>query len=472
MIYWTLAKISARSAHDSSLTVNVQGGGGSDGYHCRSRGLLSFEASEYQAKEYMPYIPFLVKLPKSHVVVVLDNENKDLLVQTLQNCIVETYDGEKQSQFHFIPLSWYMAAVPFYRRVRELEKYPENGLEAYVNGKLQPFLEVCKGCPCYLDKSVGICKPLHPSCRAANYPFNPKAMVGNKMDDLLKWFDGHPMRVDALRKLPGYEYKVFGQLSVSDAFERSTFDTITTDLKEHQEIFETRSERSLKAAETQRLQRFSHKDCINCQAARASVQYCKGPYYEEDMLWLADACEPWMFHVMSESGKSKDCRKILKGFGNTRIANHRAVCAEEASDNDRSTGLGLTGKRAVRLVRTGKTIVEYFYLSYEEYCRIWELKPVNSWDDISNFKPEDLVAKTGWPIPPYIKATIYCLYKGFLEKIYSRSGWGNTRYDISGVEIYHHGVKLEYQTNRGWNNSRHIHSLTDLRHHEQLLNPK
>ena len=469
MKIWTLIdiKVNTSGVPLSNLTAKLQGSS-HHGYYSGRGGSYRFEAGSYGHEKLAEFIPFLVKLPKAKAVVVLDTEDKALLIRTLKNCIVETVKGQKQEQLHFLPLCWYMAAVPFYHGHTELEKYPENGVEVYVNGEPYSFSSVCKGCSHYLNKSVGICKPLHSSCQAATYPLNPHDMLSEKKaEKLLQWFQDNPMDLKAMKALPGYEYKIFGQLSTHDSFEAATFDTITTDEDEHKKVFDERSKRSTLAAETQRLQRFSHKDCINCRAGRGSVKYCKGPYSDQDMQWLADECEPWMFHVLGMSGKAQDVRKEFSAFKGTRLTDHHAVCAEITTNNMLGTNTRLDGAKSVCMARCGKHVIDYYWLSYEKFCELWKTKPISTWEDLQKFRPGSLVSKTGWPIPDYIKATVYCLWKGCLHQIYSRSGWGGTTYYITDVDCSGELV-LRYQTTRGLTASRHIGSFTDLRHHDKM----
>lgn len=398
-------------------------------------------------------------MPKNMVVVL---GNKDAgeraeLLRGVKNCVVSEFAGDlTDSQLHLWPLDYWPYVQQFYYG-SSFESMPLAGPEMWIDGAKVDFDNMCRACPHYVQQALGMCRPCTTTCTLDKDLFTVKRPA--------EWLAKHPLDVAYLKSQKVFKYEEFSKLSVQDVFERADFDTITNDADEWGKLSAVRSERSELAAATTRHRKHVCKDCLIGKYSWCSSsggQGCKeGPFIAEDYKGVAAKCEPWMFWALDLSTRDgTDMREVVLGWRGDRIANHHVVGATKNGVNPHSfANDGMT----VRVAKEGRRTLEFDHVPLRAICAHMGIPAKTTWKDIRNFKPGDLVAKLGWPIPEYALALAYLLYQGNIRTYRGTHGWGGGSWlELSSISASFGGrLTLHFRTSSGASDHSSVESLQD-----------
>ena len=487
--YWTTMKLEVAGTHYS---FNI-GTGAKRSY---SSDECSWSPGGYNWRDtYAPYADAInrhVGAADPTILVLLNFYRADLeeVVGLVKNCIAMPYKGEEvEVQHHLYSLEWapvvnwlYMMAknngsVP--RRADHLPPDLPDALAMYVDGKPLNTLEMCKSCTFFLDKTMGLCKPLHTSCQKEGFPPLTWDFIQSN-GTRTEWLDKHKTDFDAMKELD-IPYKKVSTMMIHDSFEIASFDTISVNEDKWEELRKERSDRSVTASRTKRIRKsmcegcaVKHQRCKEYEicSSNGGVDYngalCKGPIYGEDHEYaLAKRCKPWMMHALGLTLHSRnfDGKKFVPEWRGSRIKQFEilgpiALGSYSSSSKSIKSNIECEGK-GVLVAKIGISIMDQQVVGYKQLCDWLGVKPVTKWEHLTKyFKPASLVAMSGLPLAAHFMATAYVLSKG-ASKNY-RPNYARVFRDLCKIEISDGTISLRYSLPRYYGELFNISNLEDV----------
>jgi len=470
------------------------------------------------------YVRLIASLNARMVILLSDDERAvSEMTHALRNCLVLGRDGELdeavKGHVYFLPLHLHMLATAWAsgngRRIGRIRDLPEDGVEAWVNGIRYPFAQACKQCHRVIDKTLGMCRPMHISCGGMrSFPFSAlfkpefkpdpeiieriadepcgaeerqrihQARADERrrayeaaeeyMESARRWYDEHGMRIDSLdRHLPDklYKYRPATEICVRDPFEQVSLSGLTDDEASLEKQARIRSERARTAAVTRRYDKYICEGCIHREHGydychkRGGANCGTGPFYQDDYQYLADECEPWELWGLEITNHRVDARSCAEL--DVRIAG-------KIWEKARTTSYSIAGPtrrgafRGIRMVKLLARSADHMSTSIEDAARVVgealgrAVDVCWSWDNVRRCCPT-LVELYGWPLPDWVKAAARVLAtEKYLSK--TTSNWSQTSYPLSGVSLNRGSIMLRFDMSDGYTaETVYISSLWDLR---------
>lgn len=434
--------------------------------------------------------------PDEDMVVVLRPDlpgDIDLVGKAVKNCWIVYYQpvynawseerDTAEPQLHVFPLSMWTAYEQWYTRDpagkkdwNDLDKdeekkgipeipHPRSAeVHVFINGAKVDLDGICGSCHFRLERTLGLCRPLHPACKGEM----PQPL---RIADLLTPEVFGRMDLDAM---PQDLFRKPHQLCDKPAMHPVGFSELTSDAMRLGRYAVQRAEQAIVASATRTTQKYICKGCLQeCKPDRTCHRFggCKeGPRYEEDMYYAAELARPFMAHVAMLSGKRLDARPLVEMWTRDRIDKHTVICALEdqaevltayydptaPGDPLDSTIAGLhTRKKKPEEIRDGvgmlkqlKRGTEMRLISYEQLCGALKVEPIRTWEEFNNRYE---------PLQPFVRATLHHLYSW---ELYRWNDASNVR--LRDVGLYGNEVMLYYMEWDGNTRTEVISNWIDL----------
>lgn len=384
-----------------------------------------------------PHAKLLRSAQKQMVVVVGAGESELADIgRRLRNCIIFPY-GNKLCA---LPLSYFVVInqlffvnVLFHAQGRDTwHREDANKLQHSLNNKPEPFeifvdgepfnsVRCCEGCPKAMNRVMSQCYPNHPTCIKTFPPFYLRKDK-RKLD--ISWFEQRPMQLSAM---PKGDYVEFKNCVAPVPFSTVGFNDIVNDLADAERARQGRSDAASLAAATRRFKKAVCSGCLwqNGGEGLSKAWGChrhggckQGPAFAEDIQPIIKACQPWMIQA---AFMGAELPPTFKGSKRHRLS-------------WLPVGPSLQPKPEMALVKIGARNVEHIRVPFDEYCKLVNMKPAETWEDVASVFNSTRVD------PDAIKYVTVLVARSELRNIQWGSRFGSYTRTFAGFELSPYGA--------------------------------